>query len=237
MTLKFIELKSLKKLKLNKPYFIIGFPGAGLVGSIASAYLTNEKDFELIGYVESEKLAPIAAVHEYKPMPPIRFMVSEKKNMVVFLSEASIPLSLSLPLTNLIMELVKKTNARLIISIGGMAKLSKNKKSYVICSSEKAWKAIERYKLGERIKEGATTGISALLLTKANFEKIDMIALLIETGLEVGDPGAGSKALKLISRLTGKEINISQLEKEAKEYEKTEKEVSTSFGNEGSMYG
>lgn len=233
MSIKFVEVKPISKIKLDNPYMIIGFPGAGLIGSIAGAYLTS-KEFELVGYIESEKLAPVAAVHDYKPLPPIRLMVSKNKNMVVLLSESSIPLSLSLPLSNFILDIAKKLKVKAIISIGGMAKVAEKRKSYVICSTENAWELAEKAKLGERIKEGATTGISALLLTKANLENIDMIALLIETGLEVGDPKASSIALKLVSRFTNTKINVSKLEKEAKEYEAAEK--ASIFGNDESMY-
>ncbi len=222
MTLKYVEVKKLNSFKLDKPFFIVGLPGAGLVGSISTTYLTNEKDFVLAGYFESEKLAPVAAVHDYSPLPPVRIMVSEQKNAVVFLSEASIPLSITLPLTNFIFDIAKKLNSRLIISIGGMAKPSpKNRKTFLISSSLNAYKKVEKFNIGERIKEGATTGISALLLTKCRYSNIDMITLLVETGLEVGDPKASSIALKNIGKIMDKKINISKLEKEAREYEKS----------------
>ncbi len=232
--MKYVKLKEISKLGLEKPNFIIGLPGSGLVGSIAATYLTSSKDFEMVGYVESEKLAPVISIHDYMPTPPLRLMASKEKNMLVLLSEASVPVSLSLPLADLILMLIKDSSLNLVISLGGIPKTSKSTKSYVITSNEGTWKRVKDLKVGERIKEGATTGITALLLTKCRIEGIDMITILVESELDVGDPKASTYILKLLSRVTDTPINTSRLEKDAKDYVEEER---LTFSGEKSMYG
>lgn len=235
-------IKELKTLKLKNPTIIVGFPGAGLVGSIAANYLSTNPEFYMIGAIDSDKLAPVAAIHNYRPLPPIRIMASEEKNMIVILSEASIPLSLSMKITDFIFKLSNDLKSSMIISLGGMAnpKTSEKRKAYIITSSQKAEDLARRSRIGEPIKEGATTGITAQLITKSYFAKKDMIALLIECTTHNGDPVASSVALKLLSKLLNTNIDTSKLDKEAKEYEKSTEETaikSLSSVSNSSMYG
>lgn len=240
MSLKVVFVKDLKSFKLKDPVMVVGFPGVGLVGSIAATYLSNLEDFELAGTVESDKLAPVAAVHDYKPLPPIRFLVSKEKNLVVALSEASIPMSISLSLSNLIFKIAEDLECSFIVSIGGMASATKGKRSaYYIASTERSAKFAKKMKLGEQIREGATSGLTAQLITKAHMADRDMIAILVDAAPEVGDPIASSASLKLLSRLINYRIPTAQLDQEAKEFEKSisEAALQSVSSSDYSMYG
>ena len=50
----------------QKPTIIVGFPGFGLVGTIATKFLLEHLDTEHIGSVESDHLLPLAAIHKSK---------------------------------------------------------------------------------------------------------------------------------------------------------------------------
>ena len=63
------------KLVLDKkprsPTIIEGFPGFGLVGTIAVEFLIKHLNAKPIGMVRSNELIPMAAIHESKVVEPI----------------------------------------------------------------------------------------------------------------------------------------------------------------------
>jgi len=112
-----IDIEQMKKLKTKNPIIILGFPGTGLVGSVAATQLVEVLDLEFIGYITSPEFAPLAAIHEYMPLPAARIHYSEKYNLMVILSEMSIPVASSQELAQKILEYVKKIGAQEIITL------------------------------------------------------------------------------------------------------------------------
>src|SRR4030095_7124205 len=78
--------------KLRKPTVIMGFPGTGLVGSVAASAFFELLSMASGGYISTPEFAPLAAIHDYKPMPAARIHYSEKHNMIVIISEMTIPI-------------------------------------------------------------------------------------------------------------------------------------------------
>ena len=235
--LKLVLLEDLAKLKLNKPVFVLGFPSVGLVGSIATTFLTK-KGFRLVGTFKSSRIAPVAAIHDYMPQPPIRIMVSEKLNMVCFVSEISIPMTLSQEMADVILNLYKKLNARMMVILGGIALGESENVVYFIPSTTKMKKlAIDR-RIGKMIKDGATTGVTALLLTYTYLKGVNALTLLSEANPDFGDPKASSNVLKALSKLLEINIDTKELDKEAKELAATltKPDVSSRLFSSGSMY-
>src|SRR3989344_4438371 len=62
---------------------IVGFPGFGLVGTIATKFLLEHLDTEHIGSVESDHLLPLAAIHKSKLIGPLDIFYNKKYNVVV----------------------------------------------------------------------------------------------------------------------------------------------------------
>ena len=234
--LKLLFTKDLKKIGLKHPVFIVGFPSVGLVGSIATTYISKLFDFLFIGTFKSSKLAPLAAIHDYEPLPPIRIMASKKYNIVLITSESSIPLSLSQDMADLILRIFKEVNGSLLITLGGITLGEDENAVYFIPSTKKAKQLALSKRVGKVIKDGATTGVTALLLIYSSLKNIDAITLLAEANPDFGDPKASSNVLKALSKLLDIRIDTSLLDKEAKELASiTESEVkSRSFGS--SMY-
>ena len=57
-----IEIKLFKEQALKGYTLIEGFPGAGLVGPMASSYIIEKLGMEYIGKIESEQFPPIAVI-------------------------------------------------------------------------------------------------------------------------------------------------------------------------------
>ena len=62
---------------------IEGFPGFGLVGTIATEYLVNHLECELIGRYWFEELPATTAVHQGNVVQPIGVYYNKKYNLVI----------------------------------------------------------------------------------------------------------------------------------------------------------
>lgn len=233
--------------RLKKPVVIMGFPGTGLVGSVAASQIVESLQMELGGYLSSSEFAPLAAIHDYKPMPAARIHYSEKYNMIVIISEMTIPIGSSLEVAEKIYEFAKAMDASAIISLGGISMQDEKKGVFVVSSEPSMIKDIIAKKLAKPIKEGATTGVTGILLAKGALDHFPVATILAESSEEYLDPKAATNVLKILMKMTGIQINTAKLEKEAEEYAKDIKEAvlksrilkkkGPPASESGSMYG
>ena len=211
--------------KLKKPLVVMGFPGTGLVGSVAASQIVESLQMKFGGYISSSEFAPLAAIHDYKPMPAARIHFSEKHNMVVIISEMTIPVGSSLEVADQIYKFAKSLGASNIISLGGISLQSEKKGVYVVSSDAAVVKDVIKKRIAKPIKEGATTGVTGILLAKGAMDKFRITTILAESSEEYLDPGAAKNVLKVLTKMTGKSIDTRRLEKEAKEFSKDIKEA------------
>ncbi len=212
-----IEFHKLVDIKPKSPTVVVGFPGTGLVGSIAAAYLVDSLGFEFIGYVTSPDFAPLASIHNYKAYPPMRIHYSKKYDILVVLSEMSVPISSSSMLASEIFTFAKSMNASSIISLGGISLKESPNAIYVLSSDETITKKILDSKKFKSIKEGATTGVSGVLLTEGTIHKFPVTLFLSEASEDYVDPGAASSVLKALSSYLNLPVDTKKLDKEAKD--------------------
>ncbi|MFH1785563.1 MAG: PAC2 family protein [Candidatus Micrarchaeota archaeon] len=240
--------KTVDMKKLKNPTIIMGFPGTGLVGSVAASQLVESLQMGFGGYLSSSDFAPLAAIHDYKPMPAARIHYSEKFNMIVILSEMTIPIASSNDVADKIYDFAKSVNASCIISLGGISLQDEKKGVYVVSSDATVIKDIINKKIAKPIKEGATTGVTGILLTKGTLEHFPITTILAESSEEYLDPRAASNVLKVLTQMIGIQINTTRLDKEASEFAKdiqqavTKARISKKKGGPqasegGSMYG
>ncbi|NYZ74086.1 proteasome assembly chaperone family protein [Candidatus Micrarchaeota archaeon] len=221
-----VEIRRTADLKrLRRPVVIMGFPGTGLVGSVAASQVVESLQMEFGGYLSSAEFAPLAAIHNYKPMPAARVHFSEKHNMIVIISEMTIPVGSSQDVANKIYEFAKSVDASSIISLGGISLQDEKKGVYVVSSDQSVVKDVIAKKIAKPIKEGATTGVTGLLLSKGTLDKFPITTILAESSEEYLDPKAASNVLKVLNRILGIEISTANLEKEAAEFSKDIKEA------------
>ena len=209
-----IEFKKLRPMKAKNATVIVGFPTSGLVGSIAASYLTRKLDMDFVGYYTSDKIPPVTAIHDYKPLPPIRVYASEEKHLVVILSEIVVPISISMEMAKHIAEMAEKVNSPMVITLGGISQNEEEHSVYAISTDSKLAEDLVKRKLVKKVREGATTGVVGLLLFP-DIVKQPVLALLGEAESERPDPGAAVDVLHVLSKIIEVDINTDELEKEA----------------------
>ncbi len=212
-----------------KGYTLVdGFPGYGLVGTIAANYLVDKLKMDFIGYIESKHFPPVSAIHDGKPMPPLRIYKSDKHKLVVFISEFMFPKQLVYTMADTMYEWCEKNKIKRIVSMGGISIRGKQDEVFGLSSDAKELRV-----LGDSgvipIKEGATTGINALLLIKSSMHgKIPVVSLLAESKPDFVDPLGAALVLTALSDYLNVIVDTKELIKEASIIEDKLKEAMTS---------
>ncbi len=214
-----IEIKLIKDGDLKGATFIEGFPGLGLVGPMAVSYIIDKLDMKYIGYIESDDFPPIITIHDSKPYPPVRLYFSDKKGIVAAFAEFAVPMPLIKELSQRLFDFIKEKKIAQIISIGGMpSKGPDDKEIYAIASTPDALKMAQKDGL-DAVVEGVSAGVSALLLFESASEGVPDINLLVPIDPTVIDPKYAETAITGINKLLNLNIDVTELEKEAKEVE------------------
>ncbi|MCL5239292.1 MAG: PAC2 family protein [Candidatus Marsarchaeota archaeon] len=213
-----IEIVLHEKADLKGYTLIEGFPGAGLVGPMASSYMIEKLGMKSIGHIESDMFPPIAAVHDGVPMHTARLYVDQKDKLVVVLSEFTIPQRVIYQLAAELLSFVRKSGIERIVSIGGMPSQKPSDTAYVIASNPNMTKDAAKNGL-KPVKEGVIAGVSALLITGAKEFNIPTLDLLVEVNPLIMDPKYAEVAISGLSKLLGIKVDTAELETEAKEVE------------------
>ena len=204
-----VEIKEVEKLKLDKPIVIEGFPGIGMIGTISASYLADKLGMKLIGYFASSHFPPIAAIHDFKPVSPARIYASEKHNLIVLFSEFVIPADVVYSLSEAIIGYAKAKKARLIYSLAGVASEQPDNKIYGIASTPGVSEALKAAGV-QLIKEGATQGVSGVLIAECASEKVPAANLMVQTATAL-DPAAAARLLNKLSEVLKVPIDTREL--------------------------
>jgi uncharacterized protein len=218
-----IEIREIEKIRLKNPIIIEGFPGIGMVGTISASYLSEKLGMKLAGYLASNHFPPVAAIHDYTPVSPARIYASEKHNLIVLFSEFVIPAEIVLPLTEKIIEWAQKKKARAIYSLAGVAVPETGKKIFGIASTKQMQDVLKKNGV-ELIKEGATQGVSGVLIAECAAKKINAANLMAQTQAPL-DPGASAVLLDKLSEIIGIKVDTKPLATEGQKIEEKIKEA------------
>ena len=219
MTVQFHISKPADIRRLKSPVLVEGFPGLGLVGTISASYLVEKLKMDPAGYITSDQFPPLASIHDFKPNYPARIYISKKHNLIVLLSEFIIPVSACWELAQAIHDFSGEYNVRQIVSLGGINIKGEENKVYGIASSAKLLAELERHHQVKLIKEGATTGVTGVLLAQGAMEGFPVVSFLAQAHEDFMDPKASALVLEVLKSYLSLEFETSTLEHEAVEAE------------------
>ena len=211
-----IEFHFAAKPKLKKPVLVEGFPGLGLVGTISASYLIEKLKMEPLGYITSDQFPPLAAVHNHRPLYPARMYYSTKHDLIVFISEFVIPIGVVNELADKIYDFAMKNKVSRIVSLGGITIKGEQDEVYAIASLPELTPSLEKIPTVKMIKEGATTGVTGVLLARGAVEKYPVISLLAESQEGYMDPKAAAMVLEVLKELLNFDMDTKALANEAK---------------------
>ncbi|MEM3227340.1 MAG: PAC2 family protein [Candidatus Micrarchaeaceae archaeon] len=219
-----IEIRMLEEVNLKGFTFVEGFPGTGLVGPMAVSYIIDKLGMSYVGYLESDDFPPLVSVHNSMPMKPVRVYYSDKYKICTVFAEFAIPVNLIYETTTAIYKFIKERGISKIISIGGIPQTSPQKTLFSITSTQAMQKLAKDAGL-VAISDGVSIGVSALLISSAVLDEIDDLDILVPVEGEIIDPKYAEYAIKAFNKIMKLNIDVSELEEEAKEVEAKVREL------------
>ncbi|MBI4214690.1 proteasome assembly chaperone family protein [archaeon] len=202
------------KESLSGYTLIEGFPGIGLVGTIAAGYIIEKRKMKPVGYVYCPKFPPMASIHGGKPYFPARIYRDPKGKFAVLLAEFVVPADVVYDLATAILDFAQANKLKRIVSLAGMTAVQGGGKVYGIAADDKSRNDLEKHGI-ELIREGITTGVSGVLIAKCAAENFPALSVLAEAAHDYPDPRSASLLLDKASKLIGLEIDSRQLLEEA----------------------
>ncbi|WP_461866372.1 proteasome assembly chaperone family protein [Thermococcus sp.] len=200
--------------KIDNPIFIEGYPGIGLVGHIAANFLIKELNMDMIGYIESDFLPPMALILEGKPNPPLRFY--GKDNLILAVADIYTTPTLVNAIVREIIPYLKENNAQKVISLGGMGIgfFKEQMEVWGVGASDEENNELENAGV-KVLTYGSIMGMSGKMLWEASKERLKAYVLLGETFGDRPDPRAAANVIEALKKFVPMELSTEPLLKEA----------------------
>jgi uncharacterized protein len=213
------------EIKLNKkpkgPIIIEGFPGLGLIGTISTEFLIKHLGAESIGNIWSKNLMPIAAVHESRIVQPLEIFYSKKHNIVIVHALSDIK-GMEWEISEALVKIYKDLGAKEIISLEGIMSKNENADAYFVASDNKVKKKMVSVQINE-LKEGIIMGVTAALMLKD--KGVNSTGIFVGTHSKLPDSRSAAKAIEVLDKYLGLNVDYKPLLKAAEEFESKLKEL------------
>jgi len=212
--------------QVTKPVMICGLPGIGSVAWLAVNHLQKELKAELFAEVLSPMFSPKVWLTDEGLVRLMKGEFHFWKNPtgatdLLLFSANEQPYSPEgqYELAEIVLDVAERFEVKRVITMGGMAtdKFTDQPKVYVGGTDVELVKELEGYG-AVKLSGGAITGTNGLIFGLAKPKKIPAICLLAETpGYLSLDANAAKAALALCTKLLSISLDLTALEKQAKE--------------------
>ena len=205
-----------KPLSGENPLVLMGFPGSGLVGSIALQYLVEQMEFEQIGNITSKYFPPVAMMAKGVINVPVR--IYEKAETVAIVADIPIHPMICYEVANGIIDWLARYPVKEVITIAGIVTNEPEKRVFGVATREE---------MLERIRDetvilpmGSISGIAGSILTECKIRNIPGYGFLGET-VNTPDPRSSAATLTVLNTLYGLDVDVEPLLEQAAEIEAT----------------
>ncbi|MEM1951257.1 MAG: proteasome assembly chaperone family protein [Candidatus Nitrosocaldus sp.] len=223
-----------KPPRLNEPYMICGFPGSGYVGKLAVEHLVQELKAKPLIDIYSYSFPPQVVIRQdgtvelmknsiyYWQNDGKKHVSNSNNNDLLLLTADAQPLTPEGEhlLAEAIMDIAAELNAKMVFTLAAYITGVFMDKPRVYVTATRT-DMIEEFKSRgmATMDSGSITGMNGLLLGMARLKGIDGVCLLAETSGYVVDAKASQAVLKSLLELVNMSIDMSSLEKRAKDTE------------------
>ena len=216
-----MEIKLWKKPK--NCIIIEGFPGFGLVGTIASEFLIEHLKTEQIGKIIFNDMPAMVAIHENKVVEPLGVFYNDKFNLVI-LHTITAATHYEWEMASTINKIAADLGAKEIISLEGVGsgEDSVDTRVFYYSSNEKNAKLFEKAGI-KALKEGIIIGVTGAVLLRV--EKVPISCLFAETHSNLPDSKAAAKIIEALDKYLGMDIDYKPLLDEAVKFEQKLKTI------------
>ncbi len=218
-----LSVKIVKHKKVRAKYLVTGLPGVGRVGHVAALYILSKLNPEKVATLYASSFPPHVIVQRgfMRPILNDFFYVDAEKPFILLTGDSQ-PMGNTpeqyYEYVDAILRYAKEVGVKEIYAMAGIPRQDRFTRKpgvYVAATDEDMLKALK--KLGAKVdEEGLIVGAAGLLPAIGALRGFKGACLMGETatGLtERGDPGAALAVLKIIRKLFGLEIDLTDLEK------------------------
>ena len=194
----------------------MGFPGSGLVGSIALQYMVDQLEFTQIGSMNSKYFPPLAMMNRGVINVPVR--VYEKGPLAAIIADIPIHPMICYEVAHGIMDWLMPYKVREIVTIAGIITNEPEKRVFGVATSDEALPRIQDTTIILPI--GSISGIASSFLTECKIRNIVAYGLLGET-INAPDPRASAATIDVLNRMYDLNLDVQPLLEQAEEIEST----------------
>ena len=201
---------------------IEGFPGFGLIGTIATEFLMDHLETEKIGIIHMDEIPAMIAIHQNKVVEPISIHYN-KQNNIVLIHAINVGQNLGWKLAEMINELAVTLSAKEIISLEGVGSPNADSGRVFYYTTQNGGINKKLNGKANPLMEGIIVGVTGALL--AYNLKVPLVALFAEARMGLPDSKAAAHIIEVLDDYTGLKVDPKPLMKQAQVFEKKLKNI------------
>jgi uncharacterized protein len=196
---------------------IEGFPGLGLVGTIATGFLLDHLKCEKIGSYYFETPPATLAVHGCTIIDPIGIFYNKEHNIVIVHAISSAA-GIEFAAADLVLTLCKQIGASQVITLEGVGSSEgeTETRGFFYTAHPQLRKTMEKHGV-DCLGEGIIVGVTAAILMR---KQLPVLSLFAETHSKLPDSKAAAKIIEILDKLLDLAVDYEPLLKQAEEFEK-----------------
>jgi uncharacterized protein len=208
-----------KPLPLNGAV-LMGFPGSGLVGTIALQYMVDQMEFELIGSMTSRFFPPLAMMNRGVINDPVRLYskTNDKFNITAIVADIPVSPMICYEIASGIFDWLEPFKPREVLTIAGIVTNEPEKRVFGVATTAGALARIQDHTIVLPI--GSISGIASSILTECKVRGINGYGLLGET-VNAPDPRASAATIEVLNKLYDLGLDVQPLIEQAVEIEQS----------------
>ena len=199
---------------------LMGFPGSGLVGTIALQYMVDQLEFEQIGSMNSRFFPPLAMMNKGLINDPVRVYAKQTGDYSLAAIVADIPIAppICYEISTAIMEWLEPFAPKEVLTIAGIVTNEPEKRVFGVATTPQALQRIQDHTLVLPI--GSISGIASSVLTECKSRNIPAVGLLGET-VNAPDPRASAATIEVLNKMYNLALDVQPLIEQAVEIEQS----------------
>lgn len=211
-------------IETENPTLLEGFPGVGLVGTIATQYLYHEMEFEQVAKMESDDFPPVAVVHEGVVRLPIRMYQNTEHDLLLVVSELPIHPGISNDVANSLVDWGREQDTERIVSLAGVGGPRKQgEQVFAAGTSDDVLGGLPEDV--QVFEEGNIAGVSGSVMVNSSLKDQEGLCLLGETQVFAPDPRSAASVIEVLNEMYGIAVDTQELLEQADQIESQMQEL------------
>jgi uncharacterized protein len=210
-------------LRFDRPAFVDGLPGLGLVGTLAADHLIDTFDMTYFASIECPSLPPVAAYlgNEFGVVPPVRIYADEQRDLLALQSETAVSPDVVADFAGCLSGLLDDIDALPMYASGlgreDPAKLDRDRALYGVATGD-GDEILRDTNIGPPVETGVWSGPTGALLDEARTGGSTALGLIVESDVQFPDPEAACVLLeRAVEPIADVDVDVGPLREHAAE--------------------